>query len=64
MVDPTRRLMEDADERKTETARCDGRTRERRCDRVQKDGARVELLGPAENCCPAKSGERERPLGK
>src|SRR6266516_1781632 len=63
VVDAAGRLMEDGDQWNGETARRQGGTCERRCDRVEKDGARPELLRATKHCRPAESCERKRPLG-
>ena len=64
VVDAARRLMEDGNHGNAETARRESWSCECRGDRVEKEGARPELLRPTKHRCAAKSGERERPLGK
>jgi hypothetical protein len=64
VVDPAGWLMEDGDEGNAETAHSQGRACERSSDGVEQDGAWTELLSPTKDGWPAKSGERERPLGK
>jgi len=64
VVDAAGRLVQNCDQRNTKTADRQRRTYERSCDRIEKDGARAELLRLAEHHRPTESGERERPLRK
>jgi glycosyltransferase involved in cell wall biosynthesis len=64
VVDAAGRLMEDGDEWNGETAHGQDRTCEPSCDRVEEDGACLELFRQTKHRSPTQSGERERPLGK
>ena len=64
MIDPAGRLMEDSDHRDAETAQSESRTCKRSGDRVEQEGARLELLGPTKHRCALKRRERKGPLGK
>jgi hypothetical protein len=64
VVDSAGRLMEHRNQRNGGTACCESRTGERSGDRVEQKGARPEADRPTKHCCTAKSGERERPVGK
>jgi hypothetical protein len=64
VVDAAGRLMEDRDDRNAVTPSREGRSCERSGDRVDKDGARPELLRTTKHCCATERREWERPLGK
>jgi hypothetical protein len=64
VVDSAGRLMKDGDHRNPLTPRREGRSCERSGDRVDKDGARAELLRTAKHRCATERREWERPLGK
>jgi hypothetical protein len=64
MIDPAGWLMEDGDHRHAEAAQSESRTRKGRGDRVEQDGARLELLGPTKHRCAPKRREWKGPLGK
>jgi hypothetical protein len=64
VVDPAGRLVENADDRDAEPAGREGGSRERGCDRVEKDGARAELPRAPKHGPASESGKREFPLGK
>ena len=64
VVNAARRLMKDGNHRNAGTACRESRSGQCSGDRIEKDSARPELLGPMKHYRATKSGERERPLGK
>jgi hypothetical protein len=64
VVDAAGRLMEDSDHGNAATPRREGGSRERGGDRVDKDGARADVLRTAQHSCAPERREWERPLGK